>query len=146
MPLTAEVLQILETVPRFDGDFVFTTTGGRRPIHLPKVQKKLDGLMLAELRAMAAQCGDDPDRIVLVPWRNHDIRRTVRSNLARLRIADPVAEAVLGHARPGILGVYDLHSYRDEKLAALQAWSNLLHSIIEQKPPNVVALKSKKSK
>ena len=144
VPLTAELLNIFEGLPRFaGGEFVFTTTGGRRPVHLPKVKKDLDRSMLAELRSAAAERGDDAEAVMLPRWRNHDIRRTVRSGLSRLKIAEEVREAVLAHARPGIKGIYDHYSYEAEKLAALQAWSNLLHSIVEptQSPTNVVTLR-----
>ena len=51
---------------------------------------------------------------------NHDIRRTVRSRLSRLKVTEEAREAVLAHARPGIKGVYDLHDYLDEKREALE--------------------------
>jgi hypothetical protein len=50
-------------------------------------------------------------------WVNHDIRRTVRTNLSRLAIEEHVRELMLAHTRKGIAGVYDRHSYLDEKRA-----------------------------
>ena len=85
--------------------------------------------------------GDDPARVKLAHWRNHDIRRTVRSGLSRLKIAEEAREAVLAHARPGIKGVYDLHDYLDEKREALELWAARLRSIVEPPPPsNVIKL------
>lgn len=145
VPLTEEMVEIFATMPRFaGGDFVFTTTAGRRPVQLPKVKKALDALMLAELQAMATARNKDAAGVLLAPWRNHDIRRSVRSNLSRLKIAEEVREAVLAHVRPGIKSTYDLYDYKDEKASALQAWSNLLHSIVEpaEASVNVVSLRS----
>lgn len=68
------------------------------------------------------------------------MRRTVRSNLSALRIAEEVREAVLAHARPGIKGTYDLYDYKDEKLEALTLWAARLLSIVEPPPANVVDL------
>jgi hypothetical protein len=98
--------------------------------------------MFARLRALAEQRGDDPGKVLLTHWVNHDIRRTVRSGLSRLKIAEEVREAVLAHARPGIKGTYDLYDYREEKLHALEAWASLLRSIVEPSSPvgNVVTL------
>ena len=66
----------------------------------------------------------------LTPWTIHDLRRTVRTRLAALRVNSDVAEAVLGHVKPGIVGVYDRHRYDDEKREALQAWAIKLRSIV----------------
>ena len=74
------------------------------------------------------------------PWTNHDIRRSVRSQLSRLKIPEEVREAVLAHVRPGIKGVYDKYDYLDEKLEALQLWGRRLHGIVNPQPNNVVTL------
>jgi integrase len=144
VPITTEMLRILEALPRFEGgDFVFSTTFGRSPVWVSdKIKKNLDARMFAELRALAEQRGDDPGKVPLTHWVNHDIRRTVRSGLSRLKIAEEVREAVLAHARPGIKGTYDLYDYREEKLHALEAWTGLLRSIVEPNSPvgNVVTL------
>ncbi len=73
---------------------------------------------------------------------NHDVRRTVRSQLFRLRVAEEVAEAVLAHARPGIKKVYDQHDYIDEKRDALERWAARLKHIVNPEPSNVVQLRA----
>lgn len=60
----------------------------------------------------------------------HDLRRTVRTKLAELKIDDVVAERVLGHKLQGVLAVYNRYSYDAEKRAALEQWENKLRSII----------------
>ena len=99
--------------------------------------------MLRTLRAMARRRGDDPAKVTLPAWTNHDIRRTVRSGLSRLKIAEEAREAVLAHARPGIKGVYDKHDYLDEKREALELWAARLRSIVSPTPANVVPLKTR---
>jgi hypothetical protein len=71
-------------------------------------------------------------------WTNHDIRRTVRSNLSRLKVSEEAREAVMAHVRPGIKGTYDLHDYLDEKREALDLWAARLRSIVEPPPTDVV--------
>jgi hypothetical protein len=68
--------------------------------------------------------------VVLPPFIQHDIRRTVRSQLSRLRVAEEVREAILAHARPGIKGVYDHHDYLNEKRDALDLWGGRLNEIV----------------
>lgn len=59
----------------------------------------------------------------------HDIRRSVRTGLARLQVPVDVAEAVIGHAPQGILKVYDRHDRMEERRAALEAWARHVHSL-----------------
>ncbi|MBO1518108.1 tyrosine-type recombinase/integrase [Oceanisphaera pacifica] len=63
-------------------------------------------------------------------WTPHDLRRTVRTGLARLQCPNEVAEAILGHARSGIEGTYDLHRYESECQYWLQIWADYLDSIV----------------
>jgi integrase len=131
VPLTKDILAIIESLPQFKGaKFVFSTTEGKSPVWIgSKVKDRMDARMLRTLKALARKRGDDPDRVVLPPWVNHDIRRTVRSRLSRLKVTEEAREAVLAHARPGIKGVYDLHDYLDEKREALDLWAAGLRAI-----------------
>lgn len=135
VPLIDEILTVLDGLPQFDkGAFLFSTTFGEKPAWLgDKIKKTLDARMLRTLRALAKLRGDDENTIELVPWRNHDIRRTVRTHLSRLKISEEAREAVLAHVRPGIKGVYDRHEYFDEKREALKLWAARLASIVEPK-------------
>jgi integrase len=60
----------------------------------------------------------------------HDLRRTCRTGLARLKVEPHIAERVLNHVQPGIAGVYDRHAYLDEKRTALERWANHLKSLV----------------
>ena len=77
-------------------------------------------------------------------WVNHDLRRTVRSGLSALRVPHNVAEAVLAHRPPGIVGTYDMHEYLDEKREALEAWAQHIASIVNRcaAPAKVVKLRA----
>jgi integrase len=65
-------------------------------------------------------------------WTPHDLRRTMRTGLAALGVAEITAEATIGHTRKGIAGVYDVHGYGDEKRAALEAWEIKLLGILNR--------------
>jgi hypothetical protein len=133
VPLTNDMLAILATLPVFKtGQHLFSTTFGEKPAWISdKIKKRIDARMLRTLRALARRRGEDPQSVKLAPWKNHDIRRTVRSNLSRLRVSEEAREAVLAHVRPGIKGVYDHYDYLDEKREALDLWAARLRSISE---------------
>jgi integrase len=73
------------------------------------------------------------------PFTPHDLRRTCRSWLAALGVPDPVAEKVLGHKLAGILGVYNRHTYLDERADALQKWADQLEKLAPTLLPTLAA-------
>ena len=59
-------------------------------------------------------------------------RRTVRTRLSGIPdVSDLVRESVIGHTKPGLHKVYDLHVYEDEKRFALDEWYRRLRQIVE---------------
>jgi integrase len=127
VPLTDDATAILEALPRFNnGDFVFSTTFGTKPVNgFSKAKVNLD-------RAMAAELGGAVEPFVI-----HDIRRSMRTGLSALPIPDRVRELVIAHAQPGLHKVYDQHSYRQEKAHALNLWAARLRTIINPPSENV---------
>ncbi|MCP4764244.1 MAG: tyrosine-type recombinase/integrase [archaeon] len=76
----------------------------------------------------------------------HDLRRTVRSNLSKLRVRKTVAERILNHKEQGVAGVYDRHDYLEEKKEALQKWSDKLNKIAAgktMKTAKIIDIKTK---
>jgi integrase len=127
VPLSDEVMALLQELPRWTaGDFLFSSSGGRRPaLAFSGAKARLDDLM-----------GNPP------PWKTHDLRRVVRTNLSALRTPDRVAEMVIGHGRKGIARVYDQHQFIDEMREALQAWAQRLYMIVNPSgAANVVSLR-----
>jgi len=132
IPLPPAAGALFASTPRFTGPYIFTTTGGQRPAAgLSRAKHRLDA-------AIAAQ-GTLLDKEFVV----HDFRRTVRSGLGRLGVPVVVAELCLGHRQPGIAGVYDRHSYFDEKRDALRKWEAHLLAIVAPEPrDNVVPMRA----
>lgn len=59
----------------------------------------------------------------------HDLRRTCRTGLAELGVAEVVAKKILGHSPPRsdvTAHVYDQHSYLNEMFVALSAWERAI--------------------
>jgi len=71
-------------------------------------------------------------------WTPHDLRRSVRTGLARMGCPSEVAEAILGHSPKGIEGVYNLHRYEREAKEWLQRWCDHLDTLTAS--TNVVSL------
>ena len=79
-------------------------------------------------------------------WVLHDLRRTARSLMARAGVRPDIAERVMGHAIAGVEGVYDRHSYRDEKADALQRLASLLAIILNPPKTNVQPIYARTAK
>ena len=60
--------------------------------------------------------------------------------MSRAGVRPDIAERVLGHIIPGVEGVYDRHTYKEEKAHALQALAGLIDRIVNPPASNVVAI------
>ena len=60
----------------------------------------------------------------------HDLRVTCRTRLAALGIPAEVAEAVLGHAKQGLVGVYNKWGYLEEKRDALRRYGEHVLALV----------------
>ncbi|WP_029583644.1 integrase arm-type DNA-binding domain-containing protein [Bradyrhizobium sp. URHD0069] len=144
VPITADLRKIYDACPK-RGKFLFSFDGGETAVKVAgRMKKQIDAEMLKVLREIAVERGDDPDEVVLAHWTNHDIRRSVRSRMSRLKgISLDAREAVLAHVKPGIQRVYDLYEYFDEKREALELWAGYLQQIVEPPAaPNVVPIRA----
>lgn len=63
------------------------------------------------------------------PWTLHDLRRTLATKLNDMGVAPHVVEQLLGHAMPGVMGIYNRSQYLQEKLDALNLWVNRLEAL-----------------
>ena len=69
----------------------------------------------------------------MLPWRLHDLRRTLAAGFQRLGVRFEVTEAVLNHvagSRSGVAGIYQRHHWKPEKREALAMWNDHLTSVI----------------
>jgi integrase len=124
--LPPQAMAIIAAQPRFEGSpFVFTAV--QRPGQMAGLGSRLGFLQ--------RRCGVDG-------WHLHDLRRTARSLMSRAKIPSDIAERVLGHARRGVEGVYDRHSYADEKADALRWLAALVEAIVHPPAGNVVPMRS----
>jgi integrase len=134
VPLCPVALELVHELPRFvNGDHLFSTTAGKRPISgFSKYKRKFD--------LTAASLGE------VAPHTLHDLRRTARTGLAAAGVPPFIAELVIGHTQRGVHAIYDRHRYDAEKRDALMKWQARLLSIVAPEPPgNVVRLQKVKA-
>jgi integrase len=132
IPLTPSAVHILGNLPRITGQdgaahFVFTTTGITPVSGFSRVKQNLDSRILAIARR-------EDRNTNLEPWRVHDMRRTMASGMARAGIQLPVIERCLNHVSgsfAGIVGVYQRHSFADEKREAFQRWAEFVEGLVD---------------
>jgi integrase len=121
VPLSAPTIAILAAMPRIGDQFVLTSNGTSPSSGYSKNKRRLDALL-------------PPD---MVPWRLHDLRRTTASGMARLGISLPVIEKILNHASgsfAGIAGIYQKHTFAEEKRRALDAWGAFVADLASDRP------------
>jgi integrase len=97
------------------GPYVFSHDSGLSPINA-------FGRPLARLRTRSSTHG----------WVLHDLRRTCRTRLAGLGVADPVADLILGHGKRGLARVYNQHRYEGEMRVAFDAWAEGMRAILKR--------------
>ena len=123
LPQTA--LDIIAAQPRIDGNpFVFAGRGG------------------VAFNAFSDRKAELVAKLPGLPgWTLHDLRRTAKSLMAKAGVLPHVSERVLGHAISGVEGVYDQHTYDDEKADALGRLESAILRIVDPSPAsNIVPL------
>jgi integrase len=139
VPLSDAVVDIINKLHRIKtaGDFVFVGRNDGRVTGFSRAKARID--------AAVAKANEGKP---LPAWVFHDLRRTMASGMARLQIQLPVIEKVLNHKSGtfrGVVGVYQRHSFAEEKRTALEAWARHVQTIVSGKSAtNVVQLRDAK--
>ena len=130
--LSRLALDVIDSQPqREDSEYIFAGLGPKPIDGLSKMKKRLDNRM--------GELNGEP-----VPyWVVHDLRHTARSLMARAGVRPDICERVLGHAIPGVWGVYDRYSYEEEKTEAISKLAELIEQIIspQKKAANPIPLR-----
>jgi integrase len=120
VPLPSQALAILRSIPRFLGsDYVFTSTGTTPISGFGRFKRRLD-------RFVSLDAED---------WRFHDLRRTMATNMAMMRVQPHIIEAILNHKTgivSGVAAIYNRHAYLDEKCEALERWAKHVEERVKE--------------
>jgi integrase len=131
VPLSAAAVAVLQALPRVGDRFVLTSNGTSPSSGYSKGKRRLDALLPPDMPA----------------WRFHDLRRTVASGMGRLGINLPVIEKVLNHSSgsfAGVAGIYQKHTFAEEKRRALDAWGDHIERLVGGKPAKIVSLRGRR--
>lgn len=139
VPLSGPALDVLEGMERVKSSAGYVhTTNGNTPVSGYFKGRNNIAEHMAEIATK-----ERGDSVEIPRWTFHDLRRTAATGMARLGIPVVDIEAVLNHvsgARSGVAGIYNRHSYGEEKRRALEAWARFVLSLVEGKPANVVTM------
>ena len=127
VPLVGRALAVVQ---RLEGDWLFPSVY-RSGVVGPQKQTNMQN----KVNYLQPYCKTRPDhvrdRLTVTHWSPHDLRRTGRTALAKLGCPTDVAESILGHVRPGVQGIYDLHKYDAERRHWLTLWSERIEALIQ---------------
>ena len=152
-PMSAGAVAVLEAVQPVEKlrKGVVLTTNGKVPVSgFSRAKQRLDRLIAEAAAKAAADAGSDAEAVTLDAWRFHDLRRTLATGLQALGFPVDVTEAVINHVsgkRSGLVGVYQLYEYWDEKVGALATWDRRVTAILSNEPEgsNVIALAERRA-
>ncbi len=124
VPLSPAAVREFEALRKYSNgsDFVLPTEDGKAAADAKLITRSV-ARNLPRLQALAAQ---QSPPVTLAPFTVHDLRRTCRTGLARLKVSHDVAERVLNHKLPAMREVYDQHEPLEEMRAALVKWAKHL--------------------
>ena len=124
MPLSTIALDILRSVPRLNDTFVFPAKGNEES-HFP-VTRKQEG----------SWTQDRVDGKPLENWTQHDLRRTLATNLGKTAGVPISFKHILNHqaaSMSAVAKIYNRYQYLDEKRAAAQLWSDHIEGSARKK-------------
>ncbi|MFM0173201.1 tyrosine-type recombinase/integrase [Paraburkholderia sediminicola] len=71
----------------------------------------------------------------------HDLRSTMKSHMRKLGVPRDISEMCLNHKLKGVEGIYDQHTYYDERRRALELWARFIATCQAGEKWNVVPFK-----
>jgi integrase len=127
VPLVGRALAVVQ---RLGGDWLFQSVS-RAGVVGPQKQT----YMQVKVNYLQPYCKSRADhvreRLSVTHWSPHDLRRTGRTALAKLGCPTDVGESILGHIRPGVQGIYNLHEYDAERRHWLGLWADRLELLTQ---------------
>lgn len=118
IPLNRIAIRILQGIPRRHSTLVFPARNNRNPISgFSKWKVRIDSL--SDVKG----------------WRLHDLRRTFRTEIERLRVPWVVGERILNHnnlAQGSLAATYNQYDYWEEASLAMDRWAVELERIVSK--------------
>ncbi|MEX0407958.1 integrase arm-type DNA-binding domain-containing protein [Aquibium sp. LZ166] len=124
IPLSTLALEILRSVPRLNEKFVFPARGNEESHFSGYSRSKLS----LDRKALI-------DGKPLENWTQHDLRRTLATNLGRRQVLPHVIEHILNHkaaSMSAVSKIYNRFQYLPEKREAAQLWCDHVAGLVKQ--------------
>ena len=121
VPLSDAAIKILQEIPKLHEELVFPARGS--------ATNSISGF--SKWKSALDQLSGTSN------WTLHDIRRTMATGLASVKISHLVVELLLNHnaaSLSGVAAVYNRHDYLDEKREAVERWAAHLAKITAMQP------------
>jgi integrase len=132
--LSEAAQQLIANAPRL-GDLVFSTDGKSVFQGWSKAVRRLKAAMIEIQIKESAQQEESAQKLKPIPdWRLHDLRRTVVSGMASLKVPPHVADKILNHKSGAISGVaaaYQRHEFLQDRKIALTIWANHVSQLLD---------------
>ena len=122
--LASQAVEILQRLPRLEGEFVFSTTGTTAVSGYSNAKENADVYMREHLAKIGRE---------LEHWTWHDLRRTVVTRMNEIGLVPHVIEAVVNHVsghKAGVAGIYNRAIYAEQRRAALDAWGRFVEGLV----------------
>ena len=127
VPLVGRALAVVQ---RLEGEWLFPSVS-----RAGLVGHQKQTYMQSKVNYLQPYCKSRADhvreRLSVTHWSPHDLRRTGRTALAKLGCPTDVGESILGHVRPGVQGIYNLHENDPERRHWLTLWSERIEALIQ---------------
>lgn len=132
--LPAMALAIIETQPRLAGNPYVFPADKRKGKHFDSFSQRkseLDALLPKHMRTEEGK------------WVLHDLRRTAKTRMSKIKVDRLHSELALGHEIKGVEGTYDRHDYFEEMSAALDRLAAHIDGVLNPSPGanNVVPIR-----
>ncbi|MCC7200705.1 MAG: site-specific integrase [Gammaproteobacteria bacterium] len=124
VPLSPAAVAEFKALKQYAGSspFVIPTEDGTAAADAKLITRSVS----RNLKRLQAAAAEQNPPITLEPFTVHDLRRTCRTGLARLKVSHDIGERILNHKLPAMREVYDQHEPLDEMRAALVKWAKHL--------------------
>lgn len=121
IPLPKLARKIIEGLPKFKEPYLFTTTGGKKPITQGGKPYK----------DLYDKVGIEQD------WRPHDFRRTFQTHCSEELDIEPYLLGAIQNqisiSKPGVASVYNQAKWMKPKKQALEAWNRYIEKLVKKK-------------
>jgi len=131
--LNDQALTVLQSLPQIGRKYVFARDDGQHFVTGFSWGKTI----VDEAMAEAAKGKKIP------AFRLHDLRRSLATGMAELKVAPHVVDKILNHTSGtirGVAAVYNRFEYLPERETALKAWGNKIESLVLPRKSNVVRI------